>query len=108
MYQISWSHPVLNRLVLLRDHRVEYLANYSLGFLKQLTEATSPLADTPERGRLVFETDYQRTIRELVFKDFRIIYRINSNQIDTVAIIRARKNIIGLAPIRSRIKPALF
>ena len=108
MYQINWTEPVLEKLVLFRDHRIDSLPRATLLFLKQITESTSRLETTPERGKLVFETDYQRAIRELLFNDFRIIYRIHTDQVDTLAVIRARKHLIGLSPIRSRIKPVIF
>ncbi len=92
MYQVNWTKPVLDTLVLLHDHRVEHLPKLTLGFLKQLTEATRPLNITPERGHLVFETDYQRSIRELLFNDFRIIYRTQTHRVDTLAVILLRSS----------------
>ncbi len=108
MYQINWTAPVLDSLVLFRDHRDDSLPRVTHLFLKQITEATSSLELTPERGRLVFETDYQRAIRELLFNDFRIIYRIHHDQIDTLAVIHARKHLIGLGSMCSKIRSVHF
>ena len=107
MYQINWTQPVLNALLLLRGHTNQYLPKFSSEFIQRLVDATTMLQNTPERGRLVFETDYQRAIRELLVNDFRIIYRINNDKVDTLAVMHARKHLIGLGSIRSRIRPTL-
>ncbi len=108
MYQINWTQPALDTLILLRDHRVEMLPQMSLSFLKQLVDITTSLDLTPERGRRVFEIDHRRDIRELLFENFRIIYRLHHQQVDTLTVIRARKHLIGLCSKRFQIKPTHF
>ena len=108
MYQINWTQPALNTLVLLRDHRVEYLPQTSLSFLKQLVDMTATLDLAPERGRTVFEIDNRRDIRELLFNHYRIIYRIHQQQVDTLTVIGTRKHLIGLGSKRWQLKPTHF
>jgi len=108
MYPINWTQPALNTLVLLRDHGIQDLPRMSLSFLKSLVDRTTTLELTPERGRMIFEIDNRRDIRELLFNDFRIIYRLHKHQIDTLTVIRGRKHLIGLGSKRVPIKPTLF
>ncbi len=108
MYQISWTQPALNTLVLLRDHGIESIPRCSLALLKHMVDMTATLELAPERGRLLFETEFRRDIRECLFNDFRIIYRTHNQQVDTLTVIRARKHLSGLGPKLRQNKPPRF
>ena len=108
MYQTSWTQPALNTLVLLRDHSIESIPRCSLALLKKIVDMTSTLDLAPERGRLLFETEFRRDIRECLFDDFRIIYRMHDHQVDTLTVIRSRKHLSRLGTKHKQNKPALF
>ena len=96
MYQINWTQPAIDTLAILREYLTNHSSQTTDNFLLRLLDIAFTLNLAPERGRLVFETDHRRDIRELLVDDFRIIYRLHAHQVDTLTVIRIRKHLNGL------------
>jgi toxin ParE1/3/4 len=90
--RIKWSEPALESMRAIRDYIAEDSPENARRFIQQLFDAAEQLADLPERGRHVPEAKRQ-DIRELLYKDYRIIYRIKSDQIDILAIVHGSRDL---------------
>ena len=62
------------------------------GFLKSPTK----LEDFPELGRVVFEADNRKDLRELIFQGYRIIYLHQANHIYIVTVIHDSRYLSGM------------
>ncbi len=80
MASIIWTQPALNDL----DNIIEYIskdsAYYASTLTKKIFEITAKLAIYPEIGKPVPELK-STTYREILFKKYRIIYRIELNHV---------------------------
>lgn len=61
-------------------------------WLKQISNYTKRLQTFPESGRVVPELNNPQT-RDLIFKKYRILYKIGNNVIYIVAIRHSRENL---------------
>jgi ParE toxin of type II toxin-antitoxin system, parDE len=59
-------------------------------------DAAEKLADFPELGRKVPETDYQERIREVLFQNYRIIYLHQGGGVDILAVIHGSRDLANL------------
>ena len=66
-----------------------------MNFVEKIIEAVEKLKDFPEIGRIVDEAD-NPNVRELIFQNFRIIYRIVNEVVQILAIIRGSRDMSSL------------
>jgi toxin ParE1/3/4 len=59
-------------------------------FVDQIIEHTESLPDNPFSGRTVPEIS-NPDMRELIFKKYRIVYRINGNDIDILTVFEGHR-----------------
>ena len=71
--RVEWTEPALDDMVAIRDYIAEDSTEKAYRFIERLFDAAEPLADQPKMGRHVPEAERQ-DIRELLYKDYRIIY----------------------------------
>lgn len=83
MVRIEWNERALEDLKEIRKYIARDSINYANLFTKKFYEAVQKLNDFPNIGRIVPEVDIS-SIREIIFQNYRIIYR---NQIDYVEIL---------------------
>lgn len=83
--KIIWSPTALNRL----SSILEYIRNENSGaverWINAIFSSVAHLEDFPESGRIVPEVN-DKTIREIVFKKYRIIYSIKKDEINILTI----------------------
>jgi len=79
--KIRWSINAVKNLEQIADYISQNSPLYAPVFIQKIIDSTDKLVLFPEAGRVVPEYDNQ-FIRELLFHNYRIIYRINGNQID--------------------------
>jgi len=77
---------------LLRDYIAEDSPENAYRFIERLFDAAEPLADQPKMGRHVPEAERQ-DMRELLYKDYRIIYRIKPEQVDILTVIHGSRDL---------------
>ena len=58
---------------------------YSIATVKALLSVAKSAAEQPMLGRIVPETDNPE-IRERIYRDYRVIYRIGSEHVEIVAV----------------------
>lgn len=93
--EIEWTEPAVKDL----DAIYAYISTdsefYASSFVEKIIEAVGKLKDFPEIGRIVSEAD-NPNVRELIFQNFRIIYRIINENVQILTVIRGSRDMSSL------------
>ena len=95
--RLEWTEPVLDDLARLRAHISLDSPVYAEQFIGRIFEVAEKLIDFPRIGRGVPEAvDAPEEIREIIFRDYRIIYWLKSEaHIQVLAVIHGARDIVG-------------
>lgn len=96
MGKIYWSITARKCLQEIADYIAIDSPFYAVTFVERILEQADKLGKFPEIGRVVpeFKND---CLRELLFQNYRIVYRIKEDQIFIVAVSHASMDIISRA-----------
>ncbi len=83
--KIIWTQEALERLTGIGDYISKDSPERAVGFVDQLIQHVELLADTPRAGRIVPEISHP-DIRELVFKKYRIVYRVKGEFVEILTV----------------------
>ena len=83
--KIIWTQESLDRLTEIEDYISKDSPDRAFKFINQLIEHTLPLSDQPHLGRTVPEIA-NPNIRELIFKKYRIVYRLKKGSIEILTV----------------------
>ena len=97
--KIEWAEPALIDLESIRDYIGKGSEYYAARFVERVIEAVESLEKFPEKGRRVPESK-EKSNRELIFYNYRIIYRIETERVLILAVIHGARNLS-----QKRIKP---
>ena len=89
--KLVWSEPALADIESIRDYIRRDSEFYAGRFINRIIEAVESLVELPARGRLVPEADDPNT-RELLFQNYRIMYRLESTRIIVLAVVHAARD----------------
>ena len=95
--KIKWTDPAIISLRNLHGYIAKDSAIYASSFVQRIILAVERLTNFPRIGRVVPETD-DETIRELLYQNYRIIYRIKSELIEILTVIHGRRDLGSLKP----------
>jgi len=95
--KIEWTEPAVVDLGNIRDYIAKDSEYYAREFASKIIEAVESLPEFPKRGRIVPETESEN-IRELLFYNYRIIYRIESRRILVLTIIHGSRDMTREKP----------
>jgi len=95
--KILWTEPAIEDLRNLHGYIARDSEVYASSFVQRIILAVDKLTDFPQLGRLVPEAD-QETIRELLYQNYRIIYRIQSELIEILTVIHGRRDLGSVKP----------
>jgi len=90
--RVEWTEPTLEDMAAIRDYIAEDSMENAYRFIERLFDAAEQLSDFPERGRHVPETK-RDDVRELLFRDYRIIYRIKTKQVDILTVLHGSRDL---------------
>jgi len=90
MAEIEWSSKAENDLNEIIDYIAQDSLEYALSFYEQVRERVENLIQFPKMGRIVPELD-EPNLRELILRNYRIIYRISGKRIQIVRIIHGSR-----------------
>ncbi|MEO0068905.1 MAG: type II toxin-antitoxin system RelE/ParE family toxin [candidate division WOR-3 bacterium] len=90
MAKLIWSPTALTDLAALADYIGRDSEHYARLFVQRIVSAVETLASFPEAGRIVPEYG-RRDLRELLFHNYRIVYRIKQNEVQVVAIVHGAR-----------------
>jgi len=90
--RIEWTQPALLDLENIRDYIGRDSEYYATRFIEKIIEAVEGLEDFPKMGRSVPEAD-DENIRELLFYNYRVIYRFETDRILVLTIIHGSRDL---------------
>jgi len=88
--QIRWTHEALERLIEIEEYIAQDSSSRASAFVDQLLEQAELLSENPRRGRIVPEIA-NPDIRELIFKKYRIVYRLKTNRIEILTVFEGHR-----------------
>jgi toxin ParE1/3/4 len=95
--KIRWSEPAIESLRNLHDYIAKDSEIYASSFVQRIILATEKLTNFPRLGRVVPEAD-EETIRELLYQNYRIIYRIKGEQVGILTVIQGSRDLGSFRP----------
>lgn len=88
--RIKWTNEALMRLFEMEDFISQDSPERAKKFVDQIIEHAETLSDKPLRGRTVPEIS-NPDIRELIFKKYRIVYRIKGNSLYILTVFEGHR-----------------
>jgi len=90
MAEIEWSSKAENDLNEIIDYIAQDSLEYALSFYEQVREKVENLIKFPRMGRIVPELD-DPNIRELILRNYRIIYRIFEKEVQIIRLFHGSR-----------------
>jgi toxin ParE1/3/4 len=94
---ILWTDPSLDDLRAIRDYIAKDSETYAESFVESILLAVERLNDFPRLGRVVPEADAS-DIREVLFRSYRILYRVQEDAIHILSVIHGYRDISAMSP----------
>ncbi len=88
--KIRWTHEALLRLFEIEDFISQDSRDRARKFVDQIIEHAESLSDNPLSGRTVPEIS-NPDIRELIFRKYRIVYRVTGNRLDILTVFEGHR-----------------
>jgi addiction module RelE/StbE family toxin len=88
--RIKWTNEALMRLFEIEDFISQDSPERAEKFIDQIIEHAETLSDKPLRGRTVPEIS-NPDIRELIFKKYRIVFRIKGNSFYILTVFEGHR-----------------
>lgn len=93
---VEWSARARADMRELRAYIAQDSPHYARRFTEKIFKAVEALTDHPQIGRKVPEAD-REDIRELIFQNYRIIYRIKPERLYIVTVLHGSRDLAGQA-----------
>jgi toxin ParE1/3/4 len=93
--KILWTDPAIDDLQAIRDYIARDSELYADDFILGILSAAERLESFPELGRATPEAGAS-IIREIIFGNYRIIYRLGSEMIQVLTVIHGSKDLSRL------------
>jgi len=91
--KVAWSETAIADLVAIHDYIARDSQHYAQRFVERLIAAVEPLESFPQLGRVVPEGDGRH--RELLVASYRIIYRVQDQEIFIVTVVHGSRDLAG-------------
>src|SRR6267378_635302 len=95
--RIVWTEPAVEDLRELHAYIARDSETYASGFVERIILAADRLADLPNIGRIVPETN-DENVRELLYQRYRVIYRVKGNTIEILSVIHSGRDLEEIKP----------
>ena len=94
--KIKWSPRAASNLEEICDYIAKDSQYYAILFAKKVTNIVKTIPQFPKSGRIVPEYG-DENLREKIYENYRIVYRLKGKLIEIVAICHGAKplNVIG-------------
>lgn len=83
--KIIWTKEALERLIEIEDYISKDSPERAARFVDKIVDHAELLSNNPQLGRMVPETA-NKIIRELIFKKYRIVYRLKKDTIEILTV----------------------
>lgn len=95
--KVSWSASARADVRGIRRYIAQDSPFYARQFCERLIAAVEKLVEHPRLGRLVPEAEGAGAeVRELVFRDYRILYLVTDEPVQILAVIHGARDLLGL------------
>jgi toxin ParE1/3/4 len=84
--RVHWTHTAIDHLLAIYEHIARDAPLYAQRMIDRLTKRSEQIAAFPRSGRVVPEYEAP-DVREVIERPYRIIYRIQPDQIDILAVV---------------------
>ena len=91
---VEWSARARTDLKELHAYIAQDSPYYARRFVERIFQSVETLTDHPQIGRKVPEAD-REDIRELLFQNYRVIYRIKPEYVYIVTVIHGSRDLVG-------------
>jgi toxin ParE1/3/4 len=88
--KILWSTEALNDIEEIYNFIEKDSKYYAINFVTKIIKSIDLLEAFPEIGRIVPEYDDEQ-LREIIYRNYRIVYRISNKYIEIVTIFNGSK-----------------
>ena len=88
--KVYWTKEALEKLQQIKDFISQDNTEAALKFVEKLISMGESIVENPERGRIVPELSISE-IREIVYKNYRIVYLLKKNSIDILTVFESRR-----------------
>lgn len=88
--KVHWTDTAIEHLQAIYHYIAKSSPDYALRVVDRLTRRSRQIAEFPLSGRVVPEIDLPQ-IRQVIEGPFRIIYHLQPDQIDIVAVIHGAR-----------------
>ena len=97
-FKVYWSDIAKSDLEMIIEYIAKENENIAYEIYTQIKSSSLELENFPNRGRIVPELEYFfiRNYREIIIKVWRVIYRIDGDQVFILAVLDSRRNIEDL------------
>lgn len=92
--KLFWTEPAIQDLRDLRDYIAADSDFHAADFIASIITRAERLTMFPMIGRLVPEAQVEN-IREILYRSYRIIYRIVGERVDVLAVIHGSRDLWG-------------
>lgn len=92
MAQVVWTERALNSLVEIARFIAQDSPDFAPAFVARIVEAVDRVALFPRLGRQVPEFG-DETLREVIFQNYRIVYRIDGDRVGVVVVRHGAMNL---------------
>jgi addiction module RelE/StbE family toxin len=88
--KLIWTHEALDQLMAIEAYIAKNNPERAAGFVDELIGHAESLPGQPQSGRIVPEVA-SSGIRELIFKNYRIVYRLNEDCIEILTVFEGHR-----------------
>ena len=94
MAKIIWTKTARNDIKDIYDYIAKDSKYYANMFIENIKNETKKLKSYPELGRVVPEYNKKR-LRELIYKNYRIIYKLEEERIAIITIFHSARDLFN-------------
>lgn len=91
---IRWTHNALSDIEAIEAYISRHSARYARGMIERIFERAKQLESHPLLGAVVPEYG-DESIREVLERPYRIIYRVLHDRVDILAVIHSARTMPG-------------
>ena len=88
--KIFWTKEALIRLQEIEEYIARDNPVAAIDYVDKLISVAEKIVDYPEKGRIVPELSLEN-IRELLFKNYRVVYLVKRNSVDILTIFEGHQ-----------------
>lgn len=88
--KIKWTKEALFNIQEIEDYISEDNPTAAIKFTEKLISIVESLLIFPKKGRMVPELSFEQ-IRELIYKNYRIVYLVKKNSIEVLTIFEGHR-----------------